>query len=436
MKRIICLLVVMVAAISSFAKADVVYFADLNLKTAVEDKLEVSDPSADDMLGLISLDANDMGLYDLTGLEYADNLEVLNLRHNNISDVFPISALTNLTNLNLLANPLNTPSYCTHLPLIIGNNPGIALFYNIDPNPLAYDCWTSLDELSIFVSQWLEAECSQANDWCYGADLDMLEGVDLYDHAVFAEHWVGNINTGIIAHRGASYIAPENTVASTVLGWKKGADAVEIDVHLSSDNQIVVIHDSTTGRTAGEGDANDLTVSNTISTVLRTLDVGSWKGSEYAGEKIPFLNEIIDTVPANRKLFIEIKAGAGTIEPLIENAIDNSGKRLQMVIISFQLTALTNSKQAMPDVPAYYLKYGVTDEQEKLALIQTVQDEGLDGLAVHHGMITETFVQAVFDAGQKLYVWTVDSDSTAIELLEFGVDGIITNRPGWIRERL
>ena len=166
------------------------------------------------------------------------------------------------------------------------------------------------------------------------------------------------------------------------------------------------------------------------------LDVGSWKDPEYAGEKIPFLYEIIDTVPANRKLFIEIKAGAGTIESLIRDDIISSGKMSQMVIISFQLTALINSKQLMPDVPAYYLKYGVTDEQEKLTLIQTVQNNGLDGLAVHQGMITETFAQAVFDAGQKLYVWTVDSDSKAIELLELGVDGIITNRPGWIRDRL
>ena len=107
-------------------------------------------------------------------------------------------------------------------------------------------------------------------------------------------NWLGDVKTEIIAHRGASYIAPENTVASTILAWQKGADAVEIDVYLSSDDQVVVIHDSTTNRTTGG--TNDLVVSNTTSTVLRSLDVGSWRGSKYAGAKIPFLHEIIDAV--------------------------------------------------------------------------------------------------------------------------------------------
>ena len=106
----------------------------------------------------------------------------------------------------------------------------------------------------------------------------------------------------IIAHRGASYLAPENTRASVMMGWEKKAD-VEVDVHLSQDNRIVVIHDSTTKRTTNQ----DLKVSETPSDVLHHLDAGSFKGEQFAGEPIPFLADIIDTIPPPKKLFVEIK---------------------------------------------------------------------------------------------------------------------------------
>jgi len=85
----------------------------------------------------------------------------------------------------------------------------------------------------------------------------------------------------IIAHRGASYLAPENTMASVMLGWEKGAD-VEVDIYLTKDNRIVVIHDDTTERTGG----TDVNVAETTSEELRKLDVGSFKSEEYAGEQI------------------------------------------------------------------------------------------------------------------------------------------------------
>ena len=86
----------------------------------------------------------------------------------------------------------------------------------------------------------------------------------------------------IIAHRGASHLAPENTMASVLLGWEKGAD-VEVDVHLSQDQRIVVIHDASTKRTTGV----DLKVADTPSHELRALDAGRLKGAEFAGEPIP-----------------------------------------------------------------------------------------------------------------------------------------------------
>ena len=86
----------------------------------------------------------------------------------------------------------------------------------------------------------------------------------------------------IIAHRGASHDAPENTLASVELGYEQGADAVEIDIHLSKDNRIMVNHDKDTKRTAG----NNLTIKDSNSAELRKLDVGSWKNKKYKGEKM------------------------------------------------------------------------------------------------------------------------------------------------------
>ncbi|MHC4205315.1 MAG: glycerophosphodiester phosphodiesterase family protein, partial [Planctomycetota bacterium] len=124
----------------------------------------------------------------------------------------------------------------------------------------------------------------------------------------------------IIAHRGASHIAPENTMASVMLGWEKDAD-VEVDVYLTKDKKIVAIHDDTTERTAGI----ELNVAETNSEELLKLDVGSFKSEEYAGEQIPFLADIVETIPRGRKLYVEVKCGQ-EILPHLKELLAQSGK--------------------------------------------------------------------------------------------------------------
>ncbi|MHC4626919.1 MAG: glycerophosphodiester phosphodiesterase family protein, partial [Planctomycetota bacterium] len=160
----------------------------------------------------------------------------------------------------------------------------------------------------------------------------------------------------IIAHRGASHLAPENTMASVMLGWEKGAD-VEVDVYLSADNRIIAIHDSTTERTGGI----ELKVAETTSEELRKLDVGSFKSETFAGEKIPFLAHIVETIPPNRKLYVEIKCGK-EILPFLQRLIVDSGKSSQIVIIGFDLDTVTMSKELI-DVPTYWLKGTAKDKE-------------------------------------------------------------------------
>jgi glycerophosphoryl diester phosphodiesterase len=239
----------------------------------------------------------------------------------------------------------------------------------------------------------------------------------------------------IIGHRGASYLAPENTMASVMLGWEKDAD-VEVDIYLTRDNQIVAIHDKTTKRTAG----TEMKVAEATSQELRKLDVGSFKSEEFSGEPIPFLVDIIRSIPPGRRLFIEIKCGREVL-PYLQDLLAKSGKISQVVIIGFDLETVTKSKELI-DVPTYWLKgtEKIKETEEWIPhdpqLVQTAKNNGLDGLDVHYAGVTKEFVDAAKAAGQKLYVWTVDDPEEAIRLVDLGVDGITTNRPGWLREQL
>ncbi|UCD49477.1 MAG: glycerophosphodiester phosphodiesterase [Phycisphaerales bacterium] len=246
-----------------------------------------------------------------------------------------------------------------------------------------------------------------------------------------------NSKTELIAHRGASYLAPENTVASAKLAWDKKADAVEVDIYRAQDGKVVVIHDKTTKRTGGE----ELEVATSTAEQLRQLDVGSFKSQTYAGERIPLLEEIIATLPPQRRLFVEIKCGPEVLWPL-QTVIDASGKRDQIVIIGFGLDTVKASKKLMPDLPTYWLVGTKKDEETEAwiphsaTLIDDITGTGLDGLNVHWAGVTKDFAQDVRDAGLGLYVWTVNDPVEAARLAKLGVAGITTDRPGWLRSQL
>lgn len=259
----------------------------------------------------------------------------------------------------------------------------------------------------------------------------MLKKIILLVFAVFALGTVAQNKCEIIAHRGASFDAPENTVASIKLAWKMGSPAAECDIHLSKDNRIVVIHDPNVERTAG---GVKLMVKDANSAELRKLDFGSFKADKYKGEKIPFLEELIDTIPAKRKLFVEIKCEAEII-PYLQKILDGHKKRKQIVIIGFNLETVAQAKKAFPDIPVYWLAYSGRDEETKQwipysqDLIVQAKANSLDGLDLHYGALNAEFVQQVHNAGMKLYVWTVDEPNAVEMMRKFSVDGITTNRP-------
>lgn len=246
-------------------------------------------------------------------------------------------------------------------------------------------------------------------------------------------HFVGVPTTGpveIIAHRGASFVAPENTLAAVSMAWARGSDAVEVDVHLSRDGRIVAIHDRSTARTSGR----HLRIARTDSATLRQLDVGRRKSPAFAGQRIPSLEEILAVLPSGRRLFVEVKCG-DEIVPVLSQVLNNSGKRSQVAIIGFSLRTMKACKAALADVPVYWLCDATPFTPCGKRLITKVVANGLDGLSVHHSGVWPGFVRTAQASGLDLYVWTVDDARRAARLSAWGVDGITTNRPGRVRQR-
>lgn len=241
----------------------------------------------------------------------------------------------------------------------------------------------------------------------------------------------------IIAHRGASFDAPENTVAALQLGYEQGADAAECDVHLTQDGHIVVIHDEDTARVAGR----KLAVSAQTAAALQQLDAsqwGKWKGSKFSG-KIPLLAEALAVVPAGKRLFIEIKSGGAMLSELAQVIRSSRLAPTQLPLITFDLPTARETKRLLP---AHEVSWIVDHPKagagpDLVELIEKAKDAGLNGLDLNFRFpIDSTFVRRVQAAGLKLYVWTVDDPATARAQAAAGVDGLTTNRPGWLRQQL
>ncbi len=243
----------------------------------------------------------------------------------------------------------------------------------------------------------------------------------------------------IVGHRGASYDAPENTVAAERLGFEQGMDAGECDVYLTRDNKIMVMHDGNGKRTAGITNK----MSESTSAELRKASAGDWaqwKGKGFEKEKIPFLSEVLATIPPGKGMFVEVKCGPEII-PFLKKEFKASGlKKEQLIVISFNYEVCRQSKLQMPEYKVLYLA-GADSKTKKYPavedLIKMCKDAKLDGLDLNFGFpIDKAFVKKVHGAGLRLYTWTVDDPAVAKQQAEAGVDGITTNRPQWLREQL
>ncbi len=242
-------------------------------------------------------------------------------------------------------------------------------------------------------------------------------------------------HTQFIAHRGASLEAPENTAESVALAWQQEVVAVEVDVQLTSDKQIVVFHDFDTKRMTGHaGLVKDQTRAN-----LQTLSISA-KG---INTHIPLLVDLVMELPINKKLVVEIKCGSDILIPLTELFAQFSSKCKQLEFISFHKPSLEAVKQAFPKNRAFILydkpsspnpEYRFPGIQEMLSYMETHR---IDGADLEDGAyITADLVDALHQQGKVLYIWTVDDLEEAKRLYDLGVDGITSNRAAWLKKKI
>lgn len=240
----------------------------------------------------------------------------------------------------------------------------------------------------------------------------------------------------IIAHRGASHDAPENTLAAFRLAWEQNADAIELDIWMSKDGGAIVIHNPGTRRTA----QLDKRVAEQTVAELQALEAGTWKGERWAREPIPTLSQALDVVPEGKRVFVEIKCGSEVLGEL-NRVVESSGKAAQVVLMGFDIETMRAAKALMPDAPALWLSARALGPPPKIeSLIERAREaglDGLDGLNLDFRIPIDAHAMAkVQAAGMQLGVWTVDDPAVARRLAQAGVDAITTNRPAWLREQM
>ena len=232
----------------------------------------------------------------------------------------------------------------------------------------------------------------------------------------------------IIGHRGASVVAPENTMAAFREAIAVGADGIEFDVRLASDGVPVVIHDSTLRRTGGMNQR----VADLSSQELGKIDVGSWfKPGSFAGETVPSLAELFELFRTNNlSLYLEMKCDSpAEYGPLAEaccGMIDEYSFKDRVVVECFELPALEVVKEIDPDIKTAALFDRVFIDQ---SIVTRATEIGAMAVALHHRLARKNLVGKSKEAGLHVAVWTVDDPIWLDRARAIGIDAIITNDP-------
>lgn len=255
----------------------------------------------------------------------------------------------------------------------------------------------------------------------------------------------------IVAHRGASIEAPENTLAAVELAWQLHADAVEIDVQLTRDGRLAVIHDATLTRTAGI----DRNVSDVDMSELRLIDVGSWKDACWQSETIPELPNVLAAIPNGRRLFVELKGGeVESTHPAIVSALQRDLAATDfahesIVLISFYPALLRVAKLALPEFEALLVvqqepvqepsvptsNYASNDsaiqwDPSISRIIDVAVSSGFNGVDLSNtAAVTGESITEVRQANLASCIWTVNSVEDARRLVTVRVDSLTTDDP-------
>jgi len=232
----------------------------------------------------------------------------------------------------------------------------------------------------------------------------------------------------IIGHRGASAVAPENTVAAFRKAIAVGADGIEFDVRLTKDGVPVVIHDSTLRRTASLNQR----IADLSWQELSNVDVGSWfKPGSFANETVPRLEDVFTLFAANNlTLYLEMKCDSpaeyGPLAEACSRLINEHAIKERVAVECFQLPALKILKEIDPEIKtAALFDRSFTDQ----SVSTRATESGEMAVALHHRLARKALVEKSKQAGLHVAVWTVDDPIWIQRAREIGIDAVITTEP-------
>ncbi|MBO3089248.1 glycerophosphodiester phosphodiesterase [Cellulomonas dongxiuzhuiae] len=241
--------------------------------------------------------------------------------------------------------------------------------------------------------------------------------------------------TRVVAHRGSSWVAPQNTLAAFESAARAGADAIELDVQLTADGHVVVIHDDTLdATTSGSGRLDGTTLAE-----VRALDAGSWFSPAYAGQRVPVLEEVVDLLLRHPSvdLLCEVK-GEWTPEEAarVTRPLRDAGLASRVVVQSFSPRTVAALREADPGLRRGLLLEDVGGDVLDVCAALDVRMANPHGRAV---LRDPGLVARLHDAGLQVAVWTLNDVAHWSAAVELGVDEIITDRPdrlaGWLAAR-
>ncbi|MFP4478741.1 MAG: glycerophosphodiester phosphodiesterase, partial [Candidatus Izemoplasmatales bacterium] len=233
----------------------------------------------------------------------------------------------------------------------------------------------------------------------------------------------------IIAHRGSSYAAPENTLAAIELASKQGVNGIEIDIRGTKDHVPIVIHDSTLYRTTSFTAGN--TVDNLDYDFIEQYDAGSWFSPEFAGEKVPKLEEVFETIQGNPTYFLDIKTKDPLVEAEILRLIEEYNLGDSIKIMSFDSDQLQRFKETDPDIETVLLIAAFYGNINSL-----IASDYIDHFALRITILRNhpDIINQIHKYGKNAYAWAVESEDAITTGVRADVDGFITKRPTVARE--
>jgi len=232
----------------------------------------------------------------------------------------------------------------------------------------------------------------------------------------------GQQPTLIIAHRGSSAVAPENTLAAFNLAAEQRTDFVELDVQESADGQVVVVHDSDLMKVGG----NAVKIWDGDAASLRAVDIGTFKDPRFATERVPTLAEALAACKNRCRVIVELKSYGHNqqLEQRVAKVVEEAGMENDCVYMSLDHEMVRRMKALRPS-----WKVGVLVAKAMGDLTELKADF----LAVEARMATRAFIRRAHDAGQEVYIWTVNDPAWMLVALSRGVDGLITDKPDLAR---